>query len=998
LKKIPKKNIAKKGGDNAGIDSAAKKSRIKAADEAALRIVGMGGSAGGLEAFEQFFSNMPSDTGMAFALVPHLDPTHKGIMPELLQRHTKMKVVQIEDGMQVQPNCIYVIPPNADLSMLHGRLHLLEPSAPRGLRKPIDFFFRQLADDQHEKAICIVLSGMGSDGAGGLKAIKENSGLAMVQDPASAKYDGMPKSAIGTGLVDYVGSAEELPAKLMQYVKHAPSQPEEAFRADDESHSLLQKVFILLRAHTGNDFSCYKNNTIHRRIERRMSVHQFDGLARYVRFLQENPQEIDLLYKELLIGVTNFFRDPGLFEFLKEKALPGLLESRAQGGPLRVWTPACSTGEETYSLAIVLKEALEEMHLNGALPIQFFATDIDKEAIDKARQGTFSASIALDISQQRLKRFFLHEGEGYRIKKEIRDTIIFAPQNILVDPPFTKLDILCCRNLLIYVNTATQKKLLPLLHYALNPGGLLILGSAESVGESGHLFRTLEKKWKIFQAAEPSERPAIEMPASMLPRPRDSKPLEEKNKMPAMDATYAAQRVLLDAYAPASVVINTEGDIVYVNGHTGKYLEPSSGKVNINVFAMAREGLGDYLRIAIHDAIKRNTDVVVNGVKIKTNGGYSTIDLAVKPLSEPGQMQGMLLVVFEDQAAGKPKAAAKVKSAHLGSNAPADEVNAELQRTKQILQNTVEEMEATQEELRSSNEELQSNNEELQSTNEELTTSKEELQSLNEEMQTVNAELQSKLEELAQSNNDMKNLLNGIDIATIFLDSHLNIKRFTSQATSIVNLIASDVGRPLGHIVSNLKYDRLANDVHRVLETLAPKELQVQSSNDRWYNMRILPYRTSENVIEGVVITFADITEIKRLEESLERQKADLDVARQFAEGIIATIREPLVVLDGQLRIVSASPSFYQTFQVSPGQTEGRFLYEICQRQWDIPALRQLLEDILPKNTEFEDFRVEHDFAAIGHKALLLNARRVAQKDRQTHLILLAMEDVGDKA
>ena len=610
-------------------------------DRAAFRVVGMGGSAGGLEAFGQFFSHLPSDTGLAFVLVPHLEPTHKGMMPELLGRHTKMEVVEAEDGMAVQPNHVYVIPPNADLAILHGKLQVLEPAAPRGLRMPIDFFFRQLAVDQKEKAIGIILSGMGSDGTQGLKAIKENLGMAMVQDPASAKYDGMPRSAINTGLIDYVAPAEELPAKLIQYVCHTPRPPEDRDLPEGEPSAALQKVFVLLRAHTGNDFSCYKNNTINRRIERRMSVHQFDSVPRYVRFLQENPQEVELLYKELLIGVTSFFRDPGLFDSLKEKAIPRLLQDRPTGDPVRVWNPGCSTGEETYSLAIVLKECLESLGLPESPTIQVFATDIDNDAIDKARQGTFSASIASDVSPERLARFFVREGEGYRIKKEVRDLVVFAPQNILVDPPFTKLDMLCCRNFLIYVNVETQKKLLPLMHYALNPGGLLILGTAESIGGFGRLFSPLEQKWKVFQRMEVSERSLLEMPAYVLRHERAVVPVAEKAKEPIMDIFYAAQRVLLDSYGPPSVVVTAEGDIIYVNGRTGKYLEPSSGKANINVFAMAREGLREELGIAIHSAAKQKTTVTQSGIKIKSNGGFSTINLTVRPLVETTDLRGM---------------------------------------------------------------------------------------------------------------------------------------------------------------------------------------------------------------------------------------------------------------------------------------------------------------------------------------------------------------------
>ena len=559
------------------------------------------------------------------------------------------------------------------------------------------------------------------------------------------------------------------------------------------------------------------------------------------------------------------------------------------------------------------------------------------------------------------------------------------------------MDVLCCRNLLIYLDSEAQQKVLPLMHYALNPGGLLVLGTAESTGGFERLFSTVDKKWKVFQRREVPERLRLEMPVNVRPHERPGTAEAKKPGDSEMDITYAVQRALLDSYGPPSVVVNSEGDILYVTGRTGKYLEPSSGKVNNNVFAMARQGLREDLGAALHNAAAHKTAVTSRGMRVKSNGGFADVNIRVEPLAETAALRGAFLVVFEEAAAA-PAEGARAEGPPAAPAANPSELEDELRRTRDRLQATQEEMQATQEELRSANEELQSNNEELQSSNEELNSSKEELQSINEEMQTVNAELQAKIDELSQSNSDMKNLLNGIEIATIFLDNDLAVKRFTSHAARIVNLAAGDVGRPLAHFTTNLKYDGLVQDARTVLETLVPRESQIQTNDDRWYNLRVLPYRTLDNVITGVVMTFADITSIKELEQSLKAQQAQLQAARDYVQNIIATIREPLVVLDGELRIVSASASFYDTFRATPAVTEGRLLYEIGRRQWDIPALRQLLEDILPKSTRFDNFRVEHDFPAIGHKVLLLNARQIAAGAEPARLILLAMEDITESA
>jgi two-component system CheB/CheR fusion protein len=953
-------------------------------------IVGMGGSAGALEAFEEFFRNTPADTGMAFVLVSHLDPTHKGVMPELIQRSTQMEVQQAQDGMKVQPNHVYVIPPNKDMSIMHGALQLLEPSMPRGLRMPIDFFFRHLAEDEGEKSIGIILSGMGTDGTLGLKAIKEKLGMAMVQDLTSAKYNGMPESAIRTGLADYIAPASELPEKLLRYVDHFALVGREQPPREKRITGAMQKIFALLRAQTGNDFSLYKRNTVRRRIERRMSVHQISNINQYVRYLQANSHEIDLLFKELLIGVTNFFREPEAFEILKEKIIPQLMKNKKDEEPIRAWVVGCSTGEEAYSIAMVIKESMSDLKLKNT-KLQVYATDIDKEAIDVARQGTYPANIAADVSPERLHRFVIEEDGHYRIKKEIRDGIVFAPQNVLTDPPFTKLDLLSCRNLLIYLNSETQKKLLPLFQYTLNPGGYLFLGSSETIGTSTDLFTPVDNKWKIFQRRDIplARKEPIEFPAA--PRPYETRMLgaAEAQKRPEANVAEVAKNVILQTIAPPAVIINDKGDIIYITRRTGKYLELPIGKANLNIYAMAREGLRIELGIAIRKATNEMKTITMKGLKVKTNGDEQTVNLTVSPFEEPEGMRGLMMVVFEDVEAppvevrpvkGKSKSASRLEAINA-------DLEKELQYTKEHLQTVVEEMETSQEELKSSNEELQSTNEELQSTNEEMVTSKEELQSLNEELTTLNTELQSKNEELTEANNDMKNLLNSTQVPTIFLDNNLKIKRFTPPATKIASLIQGDIGRPVTDITLSLQYGNLVKDVKEVLQTLMFKETQVQTKDGKWYLMRINPYRTAENVIDGVVITFSDITDFKKASESLTERT-------EYAEGIVRTVREPLVVLNGELKVVSANPSFYRTFKVTPPETVGRILYDLGNKQWGIPALRKLLEDILPKNAQVEDFPVEHDFPKIGIKKMLLNARKIAHEDPKKELILLAIEDI----
>jgi two-component system CheB/CheR fusion protein len=841
-------------------------------------IVGIGASAGGLEALEQFLRQVPQGSGIAFVIVQHLDPTHKGIMPELLQRVTGMEVFQVSDRMRVKPNCVYVIPPNKDMTILHGVLHLFEPSAPRGLRLPIDFFLRSLAEDRQEHSIGVILSGMGSDGTMGLRAIKEKAGLGLVQAPASAKFDSMSKSAIAAGLADLIAPAEDLPGKIIDYLRHNLVIARTDFPLEEKDHSALAKVIILLRARTGHDFSMYKKNTLYRRIERRMSIHQIEKIADYVRYLQENSQELKILFKELLIGVTSFFRDEAAWEQLREEIIPALFTRHPQGGTLRAWSAGCSTGEEAYSLAIAFKEALEKVKSKENFTLHIFATDLDRETIDKARQGVYPIGIVADVSDERLKRFFIKEENGYRVNKEIREMVTFATQNVIMDPPFTKLDILICRNLLIYLTPELQKKLLPIFYYSLSPGGILFLGSAETVSTFTDLFEPLNIKSRLFRRREfvlPVEQ--IIFPASFVPAlPRVANPMELTMLKPVANLQSLADQLLLKHFSPPAVLVNDKGDILYISGRTGKYLEPAAGKANWNIFAMAREGLRFDLGSAFQKALRQKRAITAKGLQVGESGDKQTVDITVQAIEEPEALRGMVMIIFTGVATPmETKEKVSSRKSPIG-NARVLELDKELRHVREQLQTTREEMQSSQEELKSTNEELQSTNEELQSTNEELTTSREEMQSLNEELQTVNAEQLSKMDELTWINNDMKNLLNSTEIVTVFLDNDLYVRRFTTGADKIFKLIPGDIGRPLSDIVSDLLYPGMTEEAREVLRTLVFSEKQIAARDGRWFLVRIMPYRTMEEVIDGLVITFSNITAAKTLETQLREENARL--------------------------------------------------------------------------------------------------------------------------
>jgi len=871
------KNKQKVPDSESRLPGSSLKEKILLHEQQSFPIVGIGASAGGLEALEQFLGHVPLESGMGFVIIQHLDPTHKGMMAELLQRATTMDVQQVKDRMRVMPDCVYVIPPNKDMSILHGVLHLFEPTAPRGLRLPIDYFLCSLAEDRQELSIGVILSGMGSDGMLGLRAIKEKAGLVLVQDPISAKFDSIPRSAINAGLADLVATAEELPGRIIDYVRHALVITKREQPLEEKDQSALEKVVILLRSKTGNDFSQYKKNTIYRRIERRMGIHQITRISSYVRYLQENPQEIELLFKELLIGVTSFFRDPVAWEQLQSEAIPLLLAGRPTGGELRAWSTGCSTGEEAYSLAIAFKEVLEQFKPAGTFKLQIFATDLDKDAIDKARQGLYPLNIAADMSAERLQHYFTREENGYRVAKVIREMVTFATQNVIMDPPFTKLDILICRNLLIYLTPELQKKLMPLFYYSLNPGAVLFLGSAETVSAFTDIFAPLNIKSRLFRRRESvlSFEP-VAFPPTFVPLLQGI-PKELPMLKPAVNLQSLADQLLLQHFSPSAVLVTDKGDIIYISGKTGKYLEPAAGKANWNIFAMARDGLRYELGSAFQKAIRQKEPVVVKGLKVEINGDKQSVDITVQAIIEPEALRGMVMIVFNDVAtAPEKKSTGRTLKSSVG-NQRIDELEQELQHLHETLLTTQEEMQSSQEELKSTNEELQSTNEELQSTNEELTTSREEMQSLNEELQTVNAEQMSKMDDLSRVNDDMRNLLNSTEIVTVFLDSRLNVRRFTNGADKIFKLIPSDVGRPLSDITCNLEYPGLSDEAREVLRTLTFSEKQIHSSDGHWYGVRIMPYRTTDDVIGGLVLTFSNITAAKKLESDL---RAEIDLLK----------------------------------------------------------------------------------------------------------------------
>ncbi|MCC6797378.1 MAG: PAS domain-containing protein [Candidatus Hydrogenedentes bacterium] len=939
-------------------------------------IVGIGASAGGLEALEAFFRAMPTDSGIIFIVVTHLQPDQVSLLPQLIGNITSMPAHHIQDGELVHPNNIYIIPPGVNVGIMNRALQLFPRERERP-SQPINFMFRALAQDHQERSIAIVLSGTGSDGAEGIRAIKSELGMVMVQEPESARFSGMPLAAIGSGLVDFVLPPDSMPEKLLHYVNARERGPRQ-YTLDQKTRESLQKIYFHLRNATSHDFSQYKKTTILRRIDRRMRVHGLDNIHDYAAFLQRNEKEVVALFRELLIGVTDFFRDQDAFELLKTKVLPLLLSGLPESTPFRAWVPGVATGEEAYSNAIMLQEYMEEHSRN--FHAQIFATDINEDAIDVARRGLYPSSIEPHISKERLGRFFTREDSGYRIKREIREMIIFSTQNLIKDPPFTKLDLICCRNLLIYLDMELQRKIIPLFHYSLKPDGILFLGSSESIGEFSDMFTVVDPKWKIFKRKSSSVPHRGPMDFSVSPRPEIS--AQREVAITERNAALLVERQLLSMYAPTSVVVNRRGDILYIHGRTGRYLEPAQGQPKNNVFEMAREGLAGQLPALIHKASSQKAPVRYGGLRVKTNGETSLVNVTVQQLPAHPTVDGIFLIAFdEDTAAPQQKATrtSKAKSGYI------NDLERELESTRENLQTTIEELQTSNEELRSMNEEYQSTNEELQSANEELETSREEMQSLNEELSSVNTEMQDRIDDMTQMHQDLQRSLDSLDIPSLFLDSELKVLRFTSQAKQLINLLDHDIGRPFHHISNNLRGIDLTQHALSALESRRHVEREVQCTNGEWFIMRITPYRPVGSGKDGVVIAFVDIHSLKSERHALELART----AKNYAQSVIESVFDMLLIVDEDLRVVSANGGFLLRFGLNLHSIVGKELGEIADDHWDAKALSTMLHTALKNRTELESVKValSRDNGKMLVRSRLLDV--VADGERRQILLIL---------
>jgi two-component system CheB/CheR fusion protein len=953
-------------------------------------VVAIGASAGGLEAFTQLLSHLPPDTGMAFVLVQHLDPSHPSLLSELMGRTTAMPVLEVTDGVAIAPNRVYVIPPNQAMTIAAGELRLQPRPRSRSASRLIDSFFSALAAERGPKAIGVVLSGADADGTLGLEAIKAAGGITFSQSEASAKFSSMPHMAIATGQVDFIQTPEEIAQTLAHLSEHPyvsrPSPPEPA--VPPEGDSALTAILALLKQATKIDFAQYKPTTVKRRILRRMALHRIESLERYSQYLRANPEEVQALHQEILIGVTSFFRDGEVFAALQQTVFPALLRDRDPDSPLRIWVAGCSTGEEAYSIAICLLEYLGRH--SASPPIQIFATDVSQRAIEVARLGWYDPSQVSDLSPERLQRFFVPANNGYQIHKVVRGLCIFACQNLITDPPFSHLDLISCRNVLIYFGVALQSRVLPMFHYGLKPGGFLLLGSSETAGEFSHLFSLVDSRYKLYTRQSSSLPLNVNFnPTPYSPSPRPARPPMTPASNFEGDLYALADQTVLSRYGPTGVLVNDRLEILQFRGQTGAYLEPAPGRASLNLLAMAKEGLRLDLRTALYQAQQTGQAVQRRSLRLTAGDRPHPVQIDIVPLAPQPSGKAYYLVLFTDapEASAAKEPAAEAPAAEAEINQYLQEnlaLRQDLDTTRSHLQSIIQEQEATNQDLRAANEEILSSNEELQSTNEELQTAKEEIQATNEELSTINDELYRRNAETARISDDFQNLLSSIQIPILMLEDDLRIRRFTPTAASLFNLIPGDVGRPLGDINHRLAVSDLEARILAVISTLEQTSQEVQDQDGRWYDLRIRPYRTLDNRIDGAVVVLVDIDSLKRSAEQLSQ-------ARDYANAIVQTVRDALVVLDRDLRVVTANQQFYQTFQVGPSDTEGRLIFELGNGQWDIPQLRSLLHDLLPQNLQVDNFEVVHRFETIGLQTMQLNARKMVQASGD-ELVLLAIE------
>ncbi|SMX25805.1 chemotaxis protein CheB [Boseongicola aestuarii] len=949
-----------------------------------IPVVGLGASAGGLQAFTQFFQAMPNRTGMAFVVIHHVDPDHESLMADLLAKHTRMTVALAEDDTPIAADHVYIIPPNRFLSIEKGVLHLSEPAERRGMRLPIDFFLRSLAEDQKQKAVAIIMSGTGGDGTAGIRSIKETGGMVLVQDPTEAAHDGMPRSAIATGSVDHILPVVKMPAVIQDYTAHPFIARGATTKVlGENARGALSDIIKVLKAHTPINFEYYKEGTLLRRIERRMALRHLENAADYLALLKDQPDEAENLCADLLICVTSFFRDPDAFAYLADQVIRDLVVNCASGQPIRIWVPACATGEEAYSLAMLVIEKIEALRKD--VKLQVFASDVDEYALSVARAGVYPDAIAGDISPERLKRFFDKEDHTYRVKPELRDAVVFARQNILADAPFSKLDLISCRNLLIYLNTDAQERIIQMFHFALNDGGLLLLGSSETANNHENYFQPVSKKHRLYRRVGKARHRLFDFPISQTPILGLSTPAVRTAEVShGLRLAELSQKFLVDRYAPAAVLLNARMETLFVQGPADQYLKVPTGEASQDLLAMAREGLRAKLGSTIRTAFQTEQDVTASG-NVTRAGRSVPVTISAHPMVVDEVK--LVLVTFVDMPV---KQTTPTADNGLKDSAVQTQLEQELDATRLDLQNTIREYERSTEELKASNEEAMSMNEEFQSTNEELETSKEELQSLNEELTTLNTQLQQKVEDERRLTDDLNNLLSSSGIATVFLDRDLNIMRFTPTTRNLFNVIANDMGRPFSDITGKIDDPALLADAEQVLEHLTPIEADVRADDGKWFIRRILPYRTRDKKIDGVVITFLDVTELKALQQASQK-------AQNFAEAIVGTVREPMLVLDDHLNITKASRSFCRTFQTRPEDIEGRALFALQDGQWDQPGLRELLERVLPDKITVEAHEIAVNVADRGKRTVLVNARQLRDDANSSDLILMALEDVTER-